>query len=201
MKLMRKREIVWLALLGLAALLTLALRYLPYLPGDASSARFIQSLLPESKEWTKWLSSTATMPFFLALIGITIIISFGVSGWRAVVASVLSFAGLLLLGKGLGQIVFQPRPSPELIQVIGSLPGSAFPSIFALNYASTIGFIAVLVVIKTAGRIRWISVLTCSALLVLGWIARIALGAHWPSDVLISYLIGFLWVTLLLRFV
>jgi membrane-associated phospholipid phosphatase len=44
-------------------------------------------------------------------------------------------------------------------------------------------------------------VIVCSTLLVVGWVARVELAAHWPSDVAISYLIGLLWVTLLVRFI
>lgn len=197
---MKKKDIIWLALFGLAALLTLALKYLPFLPGDIGCTRFVQSLPPESKEWAKQLSSTAEMPWVLILISITFLTSLAISGWRAASLSVISFMGLWLLGKGLGSIIAQPRPSPELVHVAGSLSGSAFPSIFALNYISTVGFLAVLATVKTSGKLRWAILLVCSSLLMIGWIARIALAAHWPSDVAISYLIGLLWVTLLIRF-
>ena len=40
----------------------------------------------------------------------------------------------------------------------------------------------------------------CGALLILGWVARVALGAHWPSDVIVSYYLGLLWAALLIRF-
>jgi membrane-associated phospholipid phosphatase len=43
--------------------------------------------------------------------------------------------------------------------------------------------------------------IVCVALLILGWVARIALGAHWPSDVIISYYVGLLWAAFLIRFV
>jgi undecaprenyl-diphosphatase len=197
---MRKNNLIWLALFGLAALLTLAVKYLPFLPGDVSCTRLVQSLLPESKEWAKWLSSTAEMPSVLILISITFLISLLVAGWRAASLSVVSFIGLRLLGKVLGPIIAQPRPSPELVHVAGSLSGSAFPSIFALNYISTVGFLAVLATVKTSGKLRWAILIVCSLLLIVGWIARVALAAHWPSDVATSYLIGLLWVTLLIRF-
>jgi membrane-associated phospholipid phosphatase len=41
----------------------------------------------------------------------------------------------------------------------------------------------------------------CAALLILGWVARIALGANWPSDVIISYYVGLLWAAFLIRIV
>jgi membrane-associated phospholipid phosphatase len=87
------------------------------------------------------------------------------------------------------------------VKVAESTAGSAFPSIFALNYISTVGFLAVLAAVRASGKIRWAIVLICCLLLAVGGIARIDLAAHWPSDVAISYLIGLLWVTLLIRFV
>jgi undecaprenyl-diphosphatase len=197
---MKKKDMIWPALLGLAAMLTLALKYLPFLPGDVSCTRLVQSLLPESKEWAKRLSSTAEMPWVLILISITFLISLAIARWRAALLSVVSFMGLWLLGKGLGPIIAQPRPSHELVHVERLLSGSAFPSIFALNYISTVGFLAVLATVKTSGKLRWAILLVCSLILIVGWVARVALAAHWPSDVAISYLIGLLWVTLLIRF-
>ncbi len=198
---MRRKDMLWLALFGLAAMLTLALKYLPFLPGDVSCARFVQSVLPESKEWAKRFSSTAEMPWVLILISLSFLISLAIAGWRAALLSVISFLGLWLLGKGLGPIIAQPRPSNELVHVERLLSGSAFPSIFALNYISTVGFLAVLATVKASGKLRWTILLACSLLLIIGWVARVALAAHWPSDVAITYLIGLLWVALLVRFV
>lgn len=197
---MRTRDVVWLVLLGLAVLLTVCMKYFPYLPGDVSCTRLIQSALPESKHWAQMMSSTAKMPWILLAVAVTSILSWKIAGWRAGLLSIASFVGLWLLGKWLGPVISQPRPSPELVRVLESSAGSAFPSIFALNYVSTVGFLAVLAAVKTAGKLRWGLLLICCSLLVLGWIARVALAAHWPSDVAVSYLIGLLWITLLIRF-
>lgn len=197
---MSSKSIVWLILLALAVLLTMCLKYFPYLPTDVSITRLIQSALPGSKHWAQVMSATAEMPWVLILIFITFVLSWAIAGWRAGVLSLASFVGLWLLGKWLGPAISQPRPSAELVQVTGSLPGSAFPSIFAFNYVATVGFLAVLAAIKASGIFRWVLLLVCISLLVVGGIARIDLAAHWPSDVAISYLIGFLWITLLVRF-
>ncbi len=197
---MAVRDSVWLALLVLATALTISLKYFPYLPGDVASTRLIQSALPESKSWAQMVSATAQMPRVLILIAITFSCSFAISGWRAALLSLASFAGLWLLGSWLGPFIAQPRPSSELVHVTGSLSGSAFPSIFAFNYVSTVGFLAVLSLVKTSGKLRWVIILICSSLFIVGWIARVDLAAHWPSDVAISYLIGLLWVSLLIRF-
>jgi membrane-associated phospholipid phosphatase len=198
---MKTKELVWLGLLILAVLLTICLKYVPYLPGDVSSTRLIQSFLPESRSWAQVMSSTAEMPRVLFLIAVTFILSLVIAGWRAGLLAIVSFVGLWLLGKWLGPAISQPRPSPELVQVTGSLPGSAFPSIFAFNYVATVGFLAVLAVVKASGKLRWTLFIVCTLLHVVGWVARVELAAHWPSDVGISYLIGLLWVTLLIRFI
>ncbi len=197
---MRARDSVWLALLILAAVLAISLKVVPYLPGDVILTRLVQSVLPESKRWAQLVSAIAEMPWVLILIAAAFFFSWLIAGWRAALLSVAGFIGLWLLGKGLGPIIAQPRPSPELVQVTGSPSGSAFPSIFALSYVSTVGFLAVLSAVKTSGKLRWVILSVCAFLLLIGWIARVVLGAHWPSDVAISYLIGLLWVSLLIRF-
>jgi membrane-associated phospholipid phosphatase len=197
---MRTKEALWLVLMILTVVLTVVLKYIPYLPGDVSSTRLVQSMLPESRRWAQWMSSTAEMPWILILIVVTFFLSRVIAGWRAALLSLACFLGLWLLGKWLGPIIAQPRPSPTLVQVASSLSGSAFPSIFALNYAATVGFLAVLATVKASGKLRRAIVLICSSLLLIGWIARVDLGAHWPSDVALSYLIGLLWAALLIRF-
>jgi membrane-associated phospholipid phosphatase len=198
---MRTKELVWLALLVLAVLLTICFKYVPYLPGDVSVTRFIQSVLPESKSWAQVLSSTAKTPWVLVLIAITFVLSWVIAGWRAAFLSLASFGGLWLLGRWLGTVIAQPRPSPELVQVAEAASGSAFPSIFAFNFMSTVGFLAVLAAVKGWGKLRAALLVICISLLIIGGIARIELAAHWPSDVTVSYLIGLLWITLLMRFI
>ena len=198
---MRRKEIIWLVLFVSAILLVLAEKYLPYLPGDVVATKLVQSHLPESSGWAKWLSSTAEMPWLIILVAVIFSLCWKIAGWRAALLSLFSIIGVSLLGVWLGPIVAQARPSPRLIRVSGSFSGSAFPSIFALRYASTIGFLAALSIVKMRGSMRWILLLACCCLLFAGALARLALGAHWPSDICLSYLIGFLWVALMIHFV
>ena len=107
---------------------------------------------------------------------------------------------MLALGHWLSPVIARPRPSPELVRVFRSLSGYSFPSLFGLRYAATFGFLAVLAAWKSSGVLRTVLMIACGVLLIVGWVARVALGAHWPSDVILSYYLALLWAALLIRF-
>jgi undecaprenyl-diphosphatase len=163
-------------------------------------ARPVQAALPADPGWAQAVSASAQWPWTGVLVLVAAAFGWALRGWLAAVLAVVSYAGVWALDQGLRLILFQPRPSPDLVRVIGHPSGSAFPSTFALVYAGTVGFVAVLAL--TTGRASWQTLLfvVCVALLLVGFGARVALGAHWPSDVLLSYLLGFLWVSALLAF-
>jgi len=181
-------------------LLIIGARYFSSFPGDVAVTRFVQGITPASTGWAQWISSTAKFPWNLVLLALTLGLSWRLTGWRAAVLGLASFAGMWVLGIWLGPLVARPRPSPNLVHVADKLSGYSFPSIFGLSYASTIGFLAVLFNRKASGVLRITVVVICCVLLLVGWGARISLGAHWPSDVFLSYFIGFLWAAFLIRF-
>jgi membrane-associated phospholipid phosphatase len=194
------KQNAWIGLLAGTVLLTVGARLLPYFPGDVAVTRFIQGITPISAGWAEWVSSTAKFPWNLALLAVTVGVSWWLAGWRAALLALASFAGMWILGKYLGPLIARPRPSPNLVYVMDKLSGYSFPSIFGLTYASTIGFLAVLFSEKASGPLRITAIIVCVLLLLVGCAARIALGAHWPSDVILSYLFGFLWARFLVRF-
>jgi membrane-associated phospholipid phosphatase len=100
----------------------------------------------------------------------------------------------------LSPLIAQPRPSPELIQVVGHPKGYAFPSIFGLVYAATFGYLWLLTGTQCRGTLRVFIPLVAVSLLLIGACARIVLGAHWPSDLWVAYLIGLFWIAALLPF-
>jgi membrane-associated phospholipid phosphatase len=197
---MNLREKGWIALCVATVLLIVGARYLSHFPGDVAVARFVQGITPPSTGWAQWISSTAKFPWNLVLLALTVGFSWRLAGWRAVLLALASFAGMWILGIWLGPLDARPRPSPDLVHVVDKLSGYSFPSIFGLTYASTIGFLAVLFNRKASGPLRITVIIVCGLLLLVGWAARISLGAHWPSDVIVSYLIGFLWAYFLIRF-
>jgi membrane-associated phospholipid phosphatase len=197
---MRTNYTAWIGLCIVAAVATLATKYLAYFPGDVAIERWVQSLVPQSLNWAEGVSRTAEFPLILLILALIFALSWALAGWRAALLSILSLMGMWVLGAVLGPVIARPRPSPELVRVFRPLTGSSFPSLFALRFAGTFGFLAVLATMKSSGARRTGLLLGCGALILLGWVARVALGAHWPSDVIISYYLGLLWAAFLIRF-
>jgi len=52
--------------------------------------------------------------------------------------------------------------------------------------------------VNFSGRLRVIAITICAALIVLIGRSRIFLGAHWASDVAGGYLIGMIWLFVLI---
>jgi len=196
---MRGKDILLLILLFVAVFAMLATCRYAYFPGDVTAERFVQSLAPNSMSWALWITKSAAFPWNLLLLTITFVISWAVAGWRVALYSILSFLGMWILGTLVSPVIARPRPSPALVHVVGSPSGYSFPSIFALTYGSTLGFLAVLAALKKSGTLRTALLFLCCALLIIGGIARIALGAHWPSDIIISYFLALLWAFFLIR--
>jgi undecaprenyl-diphosphatase len=197
---MRFNYAVWVGLLIIAFLVTLATKYFIYFPGDLAVARWVQSLLSNNLNWTVGVSRTAEFPWVLLVMALIFAVSWVLAGWRAALICIFGFLGMLALGHWLGPVIARPRPSAELVRVFRPLSGYSFPSLFGLRYAATFGFLAVLAAWKSSGVARTTLLIVCVALLILGWFARVALGAHWPSDVIISYYLGLLWAAFLIRF-
>ena len=197
---MRTNYAVWIGVGIMAALVTLATKYYAYFPGDAALEKWVQSLLPSNLNWAAAVSRTAEFPWVLLILALILALARALAGWRAALLAILSLVGVWVLGAILGPVIARPRPAPELVRVFRPLSGSSFPSLFALRYAATFGFLAVLAAGRSSGARRTALLTGCSALLILGWVARVALGAHWPSDVTISYYLGLLWAAFLIRF-
>lgn len=165
----------------------------PYLPGDVSLARAVQSVVSNGA-WVPAVITTAYAPQKLVLMLLAVAGAISLGGMRAALVLIVAIALEQSFGEASKQLFTRPRPSPELIAVAGTPSGFSFPSTFVTLYSVTFG--GVLLVAARAGRspARTAVIAVCLAALVLAGLARIVPGAHWPSDVLGTYAICLSWL-------
>jgi len=169
------------------------------LPGDVAVARAIQALSPGT-DWVPGFISTAYAPAKFALMAIAVLGTWRLAGIRAA-AVVLVFILLeQLLGEASKSLFHRPRPSRELVAVMGNPSGFSFPSTFVTLYSVTVGALVLVAWRFARGAKRGVVVVVGIALLVLAAVARVVPGAHWPSDVLGTYAICLSWLYAALSF-
>jgi len=113
--------------------------------------------------------------------------------------SALFLAGVLLSGIALSTILKQwiGRPRPQLVAHLDHASSLSFPSGHALN--STLFYLTVALIIAQFLRRRsqrWILYGAAISLLLGTGISRIALGVHYPTDVIAGWVIGAAWLGL-----
>ena len=168
--------------------------------GDASLARHVQSIEPLQRN-AGWVNAAGDYAWWVLIV---------VAAWLALQprlakrreqrtqamrrAGLVGFAAAAVLGFGsaiLKAIVDSPRPMEALgIHIQGSYSGNGFPSGHVYGDMLVYGVLAVF----ARGYLpRW-AVLPvralCIAVIVLAGAARVAVGAHWPSDTAGGYLWG-----------
>jgi membrane-associated phospholipid phosphatase len=195
---MRRLGQVLIVLALAATALVAAAGRLPHWPGDIAVTRFVQGLSRDTA-WAETVTKSASAPWSFGLVALAAAIAWWLAGWRAAVAIAVAFGSMWWIGDWVKPVIGRPRPSPAFVSVTGSPRGFSFPSTFALVYATTVGALALVAAFWSRRGRKGAIVAAAVALLVLGGLARIALGAHWPSDILVSYLVGLVWSAILLR--
>jgi undecaprenyl-diphosphatase len=98
-------------------------------------------------------------------------------------------------------LVARPRPPFFLsnpADVFPSINQYSFPSGHVLFFVIFFGFIAYLAWLQQTGHVRVLVIAVCGAFILFIGASRVYLGAHWASDVLGSYIIGALWLFLII---
>jgi undecaprenyl-diphosphatase len=121
----------------------------------------------------------ASEPLFAAAL-----VAFFVAGWRRAAIVALGAAGLALLLAHVGGILWD-RPRPFVAHHAHSFLSHAADSSFPSDHATAAFAIAVAVL--AYHRRTGLALLVAAAVLA---VARVALGVHYPSDVLAGALLG-----------
>jgi membrane-associated phospholipid phosphatase len=166
----------------------------PYFAGDVELTRALQSATPNPGWWATPVSRLAPAPAKYWVMVITLVLSYVVAGWRGLVIT----GGFIVLeqyGAEYTKAIFRrPRPSRELIAVVGTPTGYTFPSTTITFFSVTFGSVALLAARRAKAPGRWLIFAGAAIMLALGCIARVALGAHWPSDVILTVVLCLSWI-------
>jgi membrane-associated phospholipid phosphatase len=107
----------------------------------------------------------------------------------------------VLLAFALKDIIRRARPFPvteSTTGIVQSINQYSYPSGHVLFFVVFFGFFAYLAWMNFKGRARIIVIAICAVLIVLIGPSRVYLGAHWTSDVIGSYFIGMIWLSILI---
>ena len=175
-------------------LVGVGVRLEPYFAGDVRAARALQAMSPEPGWWATPMSRIPTAPVKYYVMAVALVLAFVIGGWKGT----LVMAGAILLdqygGEATKQIFARPRPSPDLIKVVGTPRGFTFPSTTITFACATFGVLALLAARRKATPTRTAVLIASVLVIALSCAARVALGAHWPSDVLLTTMICMAWL-------
>ncbi len=107
----------------------------------------------------------------------------------------------LVVSSTLKVIVGRVRPMYDLTDARGFIQvfeGYSFPSGHVVFFMSFFGTLAYMAWRHIAGRVRWVIVIICALLIVLVGPSRVYLGAHWATDVAGGYIVGAIWLLVLI---
>jgi undecaprenyl-diphosphatase len=195
-----RRFIVIYALLvaALAFLGALARRY-KVLPGDVGITRLIQE--PDSHSYGLLMGLVSEMGWQWPSV-ITRLTTTGLmwsAGFRmegAFTAATWSADMVTVLIK---ETIGRPRPTRDLVRVTHTLGEHSFPSGHVVHYVTFYGFVFYILwshLKEGKGRNGVLTLLALVVLLI--GPSRVYQGAHWPSDVAAAYLVGSLWLAVLI---
>jgi membrane-associated phospholipid phosphatase len=197
----RKIAIVFVLMLALAISLSYAAARFPVLPLDLKAYEELkEQASPLFDMLMNNVSDLGEIAFAVTLTAIAML-TFAIQRKWLEAIFMLATTSSVLLAFVLKDLIQRPRPfplnqnAPGLIQSINEY---SYPSGHVLFFVVFFGFFAYLAWLHFTGWIRVIVIAICGALILLIGPSRIFLGAHWASDVLGSYIIGAIWLFLLI---
>jgi len=197
----RRIALVFVLTLASAILLSYAAARFPVLPLDLKAYEELkEQTSPLFDSLMTWVSAIGELAIATTLTAIAMLIFAVRRKWLESIFMLASTSSVLL-ALMLKELIQRTRPFPLAQNVTGFFWSSSqysYPSGHVLFFVVFFGLFAYLSWIHFRGRVRAITIAICGALIVLIGPSRIFLGAHWASDVLGGYIIGAIWLFLLI---
>lgn len=177
-----------------------AVRSTAYFPGDVTVARTVQAISPGTA-WATSYTQTAVRPMKWIVAAVALALCYALGGWRGALFFAIVLTIEQLGGEASKQLFQRPRPSRDLVAVVGSPSGYSFPSTFVTFHSVLLGCIWLLARGARPTSARTVALAAVPVLFVIAWAARVVPGAHWPSDVVLTSILCLLWLAALHRVV
>lgn len=146
----------------------------------------------------RFVSFMGNVSTVIILVLLLVLSGFLIGKRHAPLMLVISTAGGLIISQILKVLVARPRPDSSLINQLGHFAkADSFPSGHVLAAVSLYGFLLYIAFAELKRNLisKVIMGISITAILLMG-LSRIYLGAHWFSDVVGAYIVGFIWLTL-----
>lgn len=186
---------VYGGLVGAAGLLAILAKRHRYFPADVGITKALQK--PNAKLYEAMMHAVSELGWRWISVGTRASLStlMWAAGFRMESAFTLSTWSGDLMTIAIKTRVLRPRPTKDLVRVMGELGEASFPSGHVVHYVTFYGFLFYLVFIHLKQRWFRTALLTLLAgIILLVGPSRIYMGHHWPSDVGGAYLVGTLWL-------
>lgn len=192
----RQRLLFVLSLIafGIVAALAAGVRLYPFLPFDVAATREIQEHQNRVIDAVMYgISAFGFTPWVVFTLVGGVVGSGALLGWQTgaylLVITVLEGLANAAIKLAIGR----PRPISSLVDVLVPEHGNSFPSGHVMFYTVFFGFLALLAWTHIPQKgVRWAAMLFTLGLVALIGPSRMFLGAHWLSDVIAAYLLGFI---------